>query len=123
MSAFADVTAARRWFVPDLVVWGLPGLGEIDYLTVETVDTTAAVHFNTVNVGAGQQQVRFDELIDDRGNSLPAVLDNPRVLVRPRSADPVFIVGRETPEAFHIARDPNTEDNVVVDLLIVELGS
>ena len=123
MTAFADVTARRQWFVPDVVVWGLPGLGDIDYLAVETVDGNASVFFNTADVGAAQQEIAFGQLIDDRGNNLPTTLNTPRVLVRPRSETPVFIVGRETDQSFRVARDPAAAGPVTVDLLIIEAGA
>lgn len=122
MTAFAEVTARRQWFIPDLVVWGLPGIGEVEYLVAETVDSTTSVLVSTVNIGAGEQEILFNQLMDHRGNLLPANISAPKILIRPKSEVPVFIVGRETSISFRIARDPSVDYSVLTDLMIIETG-
>ena len=116
------VMAHRTWFVPDFVVWGLPPLGEYEYVAVEQVDSAPSVYYGKTYVGQPEQQVSFDQLADHRGNSLPATLSAPRVIPRLKGSDGVFVVGKETSEGFKIARDADTETPVTVDLMIVELG-
>ena len=122
MTALTDASTRRAWFIHDFTVWGLPGLGEVEMLTDESVDSTITIHFHSTGIGVGQQQVSFSELIDHRGNNLPATIRSPRIIVRSRQETPVFIVGRETPATFKIARDPASAGSVTADLLIVEMG-
>lgn len=116
------VLARRIWFVPDLVVWGLPSLGEQDFLIADECDGVTSVYYGTAPLGQSEQQILYSELTDHRGNRLPPVLDSPRVLVRPKSTEPTFVVGEETSKSFMIARAPEAEGPVTVDLTVVEFG-
>lgn len=122
MSALSDVSSHRFWFVPDLVVWGLAGLGEVEFLTIESVGGVDSVQFCRTNLGTGEQVVSFSSLIDHRGNNLPASISSPRVIVRQKSENGAFILGMESPDSFKIARDPNAPSAVAVDLLILEMN-
>lgn len=122
MSALASVTSRRAWFVPDLVVWGLAGLGEVQFLTIESVDGVNSVQFCLTDIGTGEQSVSYSQLIDHRGNQLPATISAPRVIVRPKSENAAFVVGQESPGSFKIARDPKAASAVTVDLLILEMN-
>lgn len=110
------------WVVPDFVVWGLPGLGDINYLNIEDVDGTKSLHFGAVTIGDTAQSVSFDALVDIRGNNLPASISRPYVTARSQDASQVFIVGSELSTGFKIARDPDAIGPVTVELIITELG-
>jgi len=110
------------WLVPDFVVWGLPGLGEIEYLDVENIDGTKSVSFGSAGIGDTSQSVTFANLTDVRGNSLPAFSNRSLVTVRSHDQSQVFVVGTETDSGFKIARDADSLGPVTVDLIITELG-
>ena len=116
------VLARRIWFVPDLVVWGTPSLGEQDYLAVEVVDGVKSIYYGTAPLGQSDQEVLYSELTDHRGNHLPSELSSPRVFIRPKTTTSAFVVGQETSERFMVARDPEADGPVTVDLTVVEYG-
>jgi hypothetical protein len=116
------VLARRAWFVPDLVVWGTPSMGEQDFLITDTVDGVKTVYYGSAPLGQSEQEVLYCELTDHRGNQLPDELASPRVFIRPKSATSAFVVGMETSERFVVARDPDADGPVTVDLTVVEYG-
>ncbi len=115
-------TARRAWFVPGFAVWGQPSLGEREYLSLEQVDSTWSIYYGTASIGESDQEVRFEQLTDHRGNSLPANMASPRVFIRPRESTMVFVVGQESSDRFKLAHDSAAEGPVTVDLWVVELG-
>ncbi len=116
-------THRRVWFVSDFSVYGLPGLGQTDYLITETVDPTTTVFLGSSDLAGARQDVLFANLVDHRGNHLPAHIDSPRVIPRPKQTVPVFVVGRESDDRFTIAHDSSVNTAVPADLVIVEMGS
>jgi len=116
------ITAKRTWFVPDLVVWGLPSLGDHDYLSLESTSSGSTVCFGSASLSEASQTVIFGQLRDHRGNLLPSALTSPRVLIRTHSEGSAFVVGKETSTGFKVARDPDSASAMVVDLLVVEFG-
>jgi hypothetical protein len=116
------INARRMWVVPDFAVWGISGLGEVEYLTVEEVGSTKSVFFGSVGIGGSSQAVSFAALIDMRGNSLPETINRPLVTFRSHGESQVFVVGSESNTGFKIARDPKAAGPVMVDLIITELG-
>ncbi|PWB69063.1 hypothetical protein C3F09_10685 [candidate division GN15 bacterium] len=123
ISGIDRLTARRIWFVPDFMVWGLPNVGQIECIASESVDGATNVMFGLVDIGDGPQQVLFSELLDHRGNNLPASINAPRVFPRARTADATFVVETESPTGFRIARDSSGIAAVPVDLLVVEMGN
>ncbi|MEA2030703.1 MAG: hypothetical protein U9N55_03795 [candidate division Zixibacteria bacterium] len=121
--SLANVTARRVWFIHDFVVWGLPNMGELEFLAMEKVGSEESVLYGIHTIGGGSQEVSFGNLVDNRGNQLPETIDVPRVLPRSRSSENVFVVGNETASSFKIARESDSSGPVTVDLLIVEMGS
>lgn len=121
-TALERVTARRAWFVPEVVVWGAQGTGRIEYLALEMVDSSVSVLYGNADPGGGVQEVQFSELVDHRGNNLPASLKAPRVIPRPRGSSGVYVVAAESSERFLIARDPSAAGPVLTDLLILEMG-
>lgn len=119
----AEVAARRMWFVPDFAVWGLPNMGELEFVTLEQVGATKTILYGSCGIGDSSQDVSFSDLVDFRGNELPATIDYPRVFLRSHSSDDVFIVGSESATMFKVAREANSSGPVSVDLLIVEMGT
>ena len=122
ISGLEKVKSRRAWFIANFVVWGLPVLEEIEFLVVEDVASNKDVFYGSLDVEDTAQQVAFSDLTDHRGNQLPSSIASPRVMVRPRSQDSVFIVGEESGTTFKIARDPDASGPVTVDLLVIEMG-
>ncbi len=116
------LTARRVWFVPDFMVWGVAGPGELEYLALEQIGSEQSIYFGSATLDDGPQEVSFADLTDHRGNSLPATIHSPRIYPRSKSVDTVFIVGAESSSSFQIARDPASTGPVLTDLLIVEMG-
>lgn len=108
--------------MPNFVVWGLSGLGDIEYLDVENIDGAKSVSFGSVGIGDTSQPVTFASLTDVRGNLLPPVIKRPMVTARSHSQLQVFVIESETNTTFKIARDPLAPAPVIVDLIITELG-
>ena len=117
------VPGSRAWLVPDFMVWGLPALGDLEFLLVENVDNTRGVFFNAVDLVDTVQEVSFDQLTDHRGNQLPAEISAPLVVPRSKSDIPVFIVGKESDSKFKIARAAGDENPAAADLLVMEMGN
>ncbi|UCG60697.1 MAG: hypothetical protein JSV52_10210 [Candidatus Zixiibacteriota bacterium] len=122
LSTLSRITSRRVWFVPRFSVWGSPVWNEVDFLAMEEVDSTKSILYGGIGIGESTQTVSFADLVDFRGNNLPPMITNPKVLVRARSSDSVFIVGDETSTEFRIARAPDAVGPVVVDLTVIEMG-
>jgi hypothetical protein len=122
ISGIDRVKAKRMWFVPDFLVWGQTGPGQIEYLTLETINGEGVVLFDRTDLADEVQEVAFGDLIDRRGNSLPLSLECPRVVPRSRSGCAVFIAGTETATSFTIGHAPDCDSPTPVDLLIIEMG-
>ena len=122
LSTLSRVTSRRIWFVPRFSVWGSAQLCTIDYLSIEEADSVKSVFFNRVGVGDSSQSVLYENLVDFRGNHLPATIKNPRVVIRPRSTDVAFVVGDETGSGFSIAASATAAGPVPVDLIVIEMG-
>ena len=68
LSGLEKIKSRRAWLVPDFMVWGLPALGELEFLLVENVDNNRGIFFDTVDLVDTVQEVAFDQLADHRGN-------------------------------------------------------
>jgi hypothetical protein len=122
MSSLSDILARRTWLIPELSVWGTAGYGETDLLVVEKVGSTSAVFFGAVDIGGNEQDILFKSLIDHRGNRLPAQIESPCVIPKPKGPVTPFVVGRESTIGFRIAQSGSPKP-VLTDLLVVELGN
>ncbi len=122
MAGLEKILAQRTWLVPEFTVWGLSGFGERDFLIVEQLGSTKTVLFGSFDIGGVGQNVSFDQLIDHRGNPLPAAITSPLVLARAKGPASPFVVGRENSAGFKIARPSDTTSPLQTDLLVVELG-
>ncbi len=120
--ALSTILAKRSWFVPDIMVHGLPALANLDLLAVESVEGIDSVFYGTVAIGDSSQKITFADLNDHRGNPLPTTIQSPRVIVRPRSIYTAYPVGTESETSFNIVRSTEAPEPIMVDLLITEMG-
>lgn len=112
----------RVWYVPEIYIWGSSQWGETDMIVVENIEGTRSVSYYTASLDDSAQAINFNELLDFRGNQLPDQISNPKVFIKPKSADNCFVVGEELSTGFKIARDDAAAGPVKVDLFIVELN-
>ncbi len=123
MNITLDYLRGRRsWVVPNFVVWGDWSLASFLLLYTEMGETTKRVILAKDNLGGLDQVVNFSDLYDFRGNQLPEVIGNPKVIVMPKNEVHCFVVGSETKTGFRMARFSGTEKTGLVDLMIVEMG-
>jgi len=108
--------------VPNFVVWGDWSLASFLLLYTEMGETSKRVVLAKNNLGGLDQVVNFSDLYDFRGNQLPEVIGNPKVIVMPKDEVNCFVVGTETDTGFRIARFSGSERTGLVDLMIVEMG-
>ena len=62
MNSLPLVTSRRVWFVQDLAVWGLPSLGEHDYLLLENSTSGSSVFYGSAVLSEASQEVIFSDL-------------------------------------------------------------
>jgi hypothetical protein len=123
MNITLDYLRGRRtWVVPNFVVWGDWSLASFLLLYTEMGETSKRVILAKNNLGGLDQAVNFSGLYDFRGNQLPEVIANPKVMVMPKNEVNCFVVGTETHTGFRIARFSGSEKTGLVDLMIVEMG-
>ena len=122
LSGLEKLKTRRAWLVPDFMVWGLPGLGDIEFLVVENIGSTRSVLFGATDVADAVQEVSYAELTDHRGNNLPETIKAPLVMPRSKTGEAVFVVGQEASNEFKIARTVSADGPVTADLLIMEMG-
>jgi len=123
MNITLDYLRGRRtWVVHNFVVWGDWSLAAFLLLYTEMGETSKRVMLTKNNLGGLDQVVNFSDLYDFRGNQLPEVIGNPKVIVMPKDEVNCFVVGTETDTGFRIARFSGSERTGLVDLMIVEMG-
>ncbi|RKX21916.1 MAG: hypothetical protein DRP35_03175 [Candidatus Zixiibacteriota bacterium] len=122
-SGLEAVKAKRVWFIHNYSIWGVSQDAEIDFLAVESVDTVSTILFGNQEIGSSLQEVAFENLTDHRGNNLPQQIDSPKVIPRSLSGQNIFIVGQESDTHFKIARNSDTTESVLCDLMIIEMGA
>ncbi len=122
-NALNAVKSKRIWFIPDFSTWGVSQEAEIDFALVEGVDSEQNLFYGNQPIGASLQKVNFSDLVDHRGNPLPAEIDSPKVIPRSKTSEPIFIVGKESSNDFNIARSHESSGPVPGDLMIIEMGS
>lgn len=123
MNSICYLRGRRLWVVRSLQIFGTADEARFLYLGIEYVDTTNRVMFGTTGIGGAVQDVRFSDLIDFRGNNLPATIKSPKVLVRFRSPYVAYLIGEESDSGFRMARDNSSPGPICVDLFIYEMGA
>lgn len=123
MNITLDYLRGRRtWVVPNFVVWGDWALASFLLLYTELGETSKRIILAKNNLGGLDQTVNFSDLFDFRGNQLPQVIANPKVLVMPKNEVNCLVVGTETDTGFRVAKFSGSEKTGLVDLMIVEMG-
>ena len=123
LTGLERLTSRRTWLVPGISIWGLAGIGDVYFLAAEEVDTNTSIYFGQADIGQAEQEVRYEQLTDHRGNNLPVAIDSPHIIPMSRSQYPVFLVGDGSDEKFKIARSPVAPGPVSADLLVMEMGA
>ena len=111
--------SSRKWVVPNFSVWGSAAAYEIGLLFCEEAAAKRVVFCNAL-LGGQDQTVDFSDLVDARGNHLPATILNPVVIIIPRGPDVCYLAGRPSANGFKIAcATPGARP--IVDLCIMEI--
>jgi hypothetical protein len=123
LETYAHLTSHRSWWVRDYAVWGEAGAESFELIANEIAASSRTILFFQSSIGGAEQEVLFSTLTDHRDNALPSTLNNPLIIVIPKSATPVTVIGEPTSSSFKIARMDATTPQALVDLWIVEMGS
>jgi len=111
----------RKWLVRGFRVWGDDGAIEADMLTTETDSAVSRVIYQREFSGGLNQIVFFNNLVDHRGNHLPASIDGASVILIPKNPTGTFVRGLVGPNSFRIAKERRESPDGMVDLLILEM--
>jgi len=121
-STLAYLRGRRSWMVENFTVWGTDSEAEFLMAMTETIGSEKRVGFWRATLGGQSQSVAFSSLTDNRGNSLPAQIKKPVVIVIPRGKKSAFITAVQGDFGFAVAKAENDSPSVTVDLLIFETG-
>jgi hypothetical protein len=120
-TTFDYLTGNRKWVVRDFVVWGQSDIFDAAILATEALENTSVIFMREL-AGGEAQVVEFTDLVDHRGNQLPASISSPEIIIIPKSASQAFLIGNPGNSSFRIAAPSNLPGNPLVDLLIVEMN-
>ncbi|MEE9553981.1 MAG: hypothetical protein V3W18_06750 [candidate division Zixibacteria bacterium] len=112
----------RKWLVRDFRVWGDGGAVESDMIATEADSSNSRIVYLREFAGGVEQVVNFSDLVDHRGNNLPASIANAEIVLIPKNEVNAYIRGTVGPSSFRIARDRNEPADSKVDLLILEMS-
>ncbi len=112
----------KMWWVAGISVWGSTSAFEPQFVVTETECSAKRLVHTRVALGGSVQQLEYGDLTDVRGNKLPELLVNPRVLPVAKGDIPVLVQGSEGEKSFILAKAVSTSQVAAVDLLIVEMG-
>jgi hypothetical protein len=112
----------KMWWVSGVNVWGSTAGFEPSFVVTETEGASKRIVHTSVALRGSVQRFDYGELADVKGNKLPEVLTNPRVIPIPRSNVPVVVQGTESEKSFALAKATQTTQVANVDLLIIEMG-
>ena len=112
----------KMWWVSGVNVWGSVAAFEPQFIITETEGSTKRLVHTTIALGGSVQRFEYGDLADVRGNRLPELLINPRVLPIAKGNIPVLVQGSEGEKSFALAKAIQTPQVAAVDLLIIEMG-
>jgi len=118
----AYLRGRRTWLVQGFAVWGADHDAEFLMVAAEKVASDTRLGFWRVSLGGQAQEVSFSSLVDNRGNSLPAQVKSPAVVIIPRGPQNAFIKCVNGDSGFSIARTEGGSGPVTVDLMVFETG-
>ena len=113
----------RMWLVSGIIVWGEVTSFEPELILVESDGATARILHGRFAIGGSAQVIKFADLVDQRGNNLPATIANPAVVPIPRSGATVFVQGNASSESFRLSQSGPSNKAAGTDLLIIEMGA
>ena len=113
----------RMWLVSGIIVWGEMTSFEPELILVESDGATARILHGRFAIGGSAQLINFADLVDQRGNKLPASIANPAVIPIPRNGATVFVQGTASSESFRLSQSGASSKTAAVDLLIIEMGA
>lgn len=122
-TTYSQLTARRAWHVPGISIWGDLQTQTIDAIGTEADGSSSRVVFYRFDIGGQTQELLYASMTDHRGNRLPASIDHPVVIVIPRNAIPVAVVGDPSDTACRLARTAAGAEDGLVDLWITEAGA
>ncbi len=111
----------RMWLVENVVVWGSISSYIGSFLLTEDVGGERPIYLWQADIGGNVQEIAFENLVDNRGNSLPSTISRPKVVILPKSGVHVVVLGRETNASFRLAKTESGVAPGVVDLLVIEM--
>ncbi len=110
------------WVVPDVSIWGRSAIAALTFVTIESVQGATRIMSSTETIGEASQTIFYADLIDHRGNRLPAQLIEPKAHIQVKSPDIVFLVGREFSSGFRVARPAGAATPALADIIIYDLS-
>ncbi|MEE9442876.1 MAG: hypothetical protein V3V99_09445 [candidate division Zixibacteria bacterium] len=122
-TTLAYLRGRRAWLIENLSVWGVDNDAEFFIAALEVVGSDKRIGFWKISLGGQQQEITFSNLIDNRGNSLPAAIKKPAIVIIPRSSQGAFIKNVSGDSGFTIVRNDEDSAPALVDLLIFEIGA
>ncbi len=112
----------RMWMVPGIVIWGEMAGFEPEFIIIENDGAARRIMHGHFNIGGRSQVLKFADLTDQRGNKVPAALTNPTVIPITRGGIHVAVQGSPDSESVRLAQATPSNQAVVTDLLIIEMG-
>jgi len=122
MNITLDYLRGRRvWLVKNFCVWGEYSALDLLFVHTELGEDSKRIIFNRAGLGGEVQEVIFNSLHDYKGNQLPQEINSPKVLALLKN-ETLCMVTEETNSGFKIAKENNSTENGLADLLILEMG-
>ncbi|MBI5869027.1 MAG: hypothetical protein HZB43_12205 [candidate division Zixibacteria bacterium] len=122
-STYSQLTSRRAWYVPGLSITGDLQTQTVDAIGTEVDAAETRVVFYRFSFGGQAQELSYAGMTDHRGNHLPAAIDHPVVIIIPRNAIGVVLVGRPGNAACRLAKTSASGEDGLVDLWITEAGA
>ena len=122
-TSYGRLTGRRAWYVTGISVWGDLAAQTLQAIATETYGSGKRVVFYQFAIAGEAQEIAFASLTDHRGNMLPNDIERPVVMVIPKNAVHVVVVGQPTDVAFRLARSQPGDEDGLIDLWIVEAGA
>ena len=121
-TTLAYLRGRRAWLVKNLTVWGSDSEANVMMAMVETIASEKRIGFWRIDLDSESQEVCFADLIDNRGNYLPATIKEPAVLVMFKGAQGAFIKAVQGDTGLTIAKNDSDAPATVIDLMVFETG-
>jgi len=123
MNLTLDYLRGRRvWVVNNYSVYGEYSAVTPLLVWSEMGSSSHRIIFSREILGGSEQAVSYSQLFDFKGNQLPQSITNPKIIILQKNEVDCLIVGQESATGFKIAKLTGTEQNGIVDLIIVENG-